>query len=184
MKKACFLDRDGVVIVEKNYLSDIAEVELEQGAAEAIRLLKEHGYMVIVVSNQSGVARGYFGEEQVRAVNAQIDRLLAAQNTAVDDWFYCPHHPKGTVPTYAVDCSCRKPEPGMLLQATRKHELDLTRCFMIGDKVSDIQTARNAGCAASVLVMTGHGGENEDLTGITLAPNILEAVKILLQERV
>ncbi len=182
MKKACFLDRDGVLIVEKNYLCDIAEVELETGAAEAIKLLKGHGYMVIVISNQSGVARGYFSEEQVRKVNAHIDALLAVDKASIDDWFYCPHHPKGTIPEYAVDCQCRKPEPGMMLEAAEKHGIDLSKSFMIGDKMSDIETARNAGCADAVLVLTGHGGEHEDTEGVTSAANILAATKILLGE--
>ncbi|MDD3118389.1 MAG: HAD family hydrolase [Victivallales bacterium] len=181
MNKACFLDRDGVVIVEKDYLRDVSQVELETGAAEAIRQLKQHGYLVIVVSNQSGVARGYFSEEDVRAVNARIDALLAAEGTAVDDWFFCPHHPQGKIPAYTRQCDCRKPGTGMLLQAAQKHHIDLSASFMIGDKLSDVATGRAAGCAAAVLVRTGHGGTAELPTeDVPTAADIRAAVALLL----
>jgi len=183
MNKACFLDRDGVLIVEKNYLHDISEVELETGAVEAVKLLKQHGFKVIVVSNQAGVARGYFPESKVREVNQYIHNQLVDAGTEIDAWYYCPHYAKGIVPEYSIKCSCRKPEPGLLLRAAQEHKIDLAASYMIGDKVSDIEVGTRAGCKASVLVQTGHADEipAEKLAQIKYTEaNILEAVKRVL----
>jgi len=184
MKKACFLDRDGVLIVDKNYLHDVSQVELEPGAAEAVRLLNRNGYQVVVVSNQSGVARGYFTEAKVREVNQYIHRLLEADGARIDGWYFCPHHPKGTVPEYTVKCDCRKPEPGLLLRAAKELDLDLQASYMIGDKVSDVEVGNRAGCRAGILVMTGQAedipvDQRKHLRYI--ADNLLEAVKLLLK---
>lgn len=183
MDKACFLDRDGVLIVEKNYLNDIGEVELEQGAAEAVRLLNRHGFKVVVVSNQSGVARGYFTESKVQEINRHIHDQLAAEGAVIDGWYYCPHYAKGTVAEYAVKCDCRKPEPGLLLRAAEELDLDLTQSYMIGDKVSDVDVANRAGCRNGILVRTGHAEEINPEKLATLkyvAANILDAVKLIL----
>lgn len=183
MTKACFLDRDGVLIVEKNYLSEVAAVELEQGAAEATSLLRQHGFKVIVVSNQAGVARGYFPEARIGIIHDHIDRLLAEGGGGVDAWYYCPHHPKGSVKEYTCECGCRKPEPGMLLQAAREHAIEMSESYMIGDKLGDLEAGSRAGCQAGVLVLTGHGEEiePEQLKDVRyVARNILDAVKIIL----
>ena len=183
MTKACFIDRDGVLIVEKNYLKEIADIELEEGAEEAIKLLRRHGFKVIVVSNQAGVARGYFTESTVRTVNGHIDALLKASGAVIDGWYYCPHHPKGTVAEFAVQCRCRKPEPGMLFQAADDFQLDLGASYMIGDKGSDIEAAERSGCKAGILVTTGHGKEIEPENLKTfkyVAGNILDAVKMIV----
>ena len=137
LKKACFLDRDGVLIEDRNYLSDPAGVVLCPHVPEALRLLRVHDYLLIVVSNQSGIARGYFTKNDLRRVENRLNELLAEHGIFLDDVFYCFHHPKGAIPEYAVKCTCRKPEPGMLLQAAQKHGIDLKQSLMIGDKVSD-----------------------------------------------
>jgi len=183
--RACFLDRDGVLIHEENYLADPAKARLIPGAAEAVKLAHEQGYKVIVVSNQSGIARGYFTMAQLKAVEARIDELLAAEGAALDANYYCCHHPKGSVPELAVDCDCRKPKPGMLLQAERDFDVDPAHSFMIGDKTDDLNAGFAAGCAAAALVRTGHGSEQDfcPYQGKNNAfdcPDVLTAVRTMI----
>ena len=186
MNRACFIDRDGVLIKEKNYLGSPDQVELFPQTAEAIRLLKKNGFITVVVSNQSGVARGYFREKDIAEVEARISSLLAAENVSIDAWYYCCHHPDGIKPEYARHCECRKPAPGMFLRAADDLNIELADSFMIGDKYSDLNAATNAGCRMSVMVMTGHGREelakNKDKQRpVAVADNILEAVKHIIE---
>jgi len=165
MKKACFLDRDGVLIEEAHYLKDPEQVKIIPGAYSAVKKLKEMGFLCIVVSNQSGVARGYFKEPDIKAIETRIDEYLAAEGLKIDAYYNCPHHPKGTVPQYAKDCACRKPAPGMILKAAAEHGIDLKSSFMIGDKFSDLKAAEKAGCQFQILVKTGHGNEEIEAHG-------------------
>ncbi|RMF46558.1 MAG: HAD family hydrolase [Deltaproteobacteria bacterium] len=160
-RRALFLDRDGSLIVEKDYLDDPAQVELLPGAAEAIARLNRAGWLVIVVTNQSGVARGLFDLDRVREIHTEIDRQLALKGARVDDWLVCPHHPDGVVPEYAVRCSCRKPEPGLLLQAAASYDIDLGRSVMAGDKAADVKAGDAAGCQ-SFLLLSGYGARTLD----------------------
>jgi D-glycero-D-manno-heptose 1,7-bisphosphate phosphatase len=180
MNKAFFIDRDGVIVVETDYLGDPNYVEIIPGAAEAIKAIKAAGYLAIVVSNQSGVARGYYSEADVELVNQRIDKILTEQGANIDAFYHCPHHPK-----FSGECSCRKPEPGMLLTAAQEHQIDPTQSYMIGDKISDVNAGRNAGCSESVLIKTGHGIDEitGDLAGITVADDFAAAVKLLLQKK-
>lgn len=184
MNKACFLDRDGVLITDMDYLKDPEKVELIPRAAEALKMLKKAGYMIIVISNQSGVARGMFEESDVIAVNRKINELLSKDGIPIDDFYYCPHHFEGNVAEYSFECECRKPSPGMILQATEDHDIDLSKSFMIGDKVSDFHAANNAGCHLGILVRTGHGesqiAEN-DTSGIQVCDDISCAVEWYLR---
>lgn len=161
MKKAVFLDRDGTIIEEKNYLCNPDEVELIPGAASAIRLLAENGYFIVMVSNQSGVARGFFSENDVVCVNRRVQELLQRDGAHIDACYYCPHHPNGSVQTYKLNCDCRKPKVGMAIQAVREHNLDLSKSFMIGDKAADVLFASNCGMRNGFLVETGHGNEEK-----------------------
>ena len=186
MKKVFFLDRDGVIIEDANYLSSPEQVVLCPGTPEAFRMIKEAGYEIVVVSNQSGIARGYFTCEDLAKVEKHLEKYLKNAGAPLPlAWYYCPHHKKGTVAEYAVDCDCRKPKPGLLLAAKKDHEIDCGESFIIGDKVSDLESGFSAGCKAGVLVLTGHGTEQE-LKPLEkpyeTAPEILEAVKILLKE--
>lgn len=154
-KPAVFLDRDGTINIEKEYLYKAEEFEFTSQAVEAIRLLNQAGYLVVVVTNQSGVARGYYTEDDVRRLHQYVEAQLEVGGAHVDGWYYCPHHPSGGAP-YDLDCDCRKPEPGMLLTAARDLQIDLERSWMVGDKLADIEAGIAAGCRP-VLVMTGYG---------------------------
>ena len=180
--KACFLDRDGTLIEERNYLSDPALVALAPGVPEALRLLRAAGYRLIVISNQSGIARGFFTEDQLKSVERRVGELLAEQGLSLDANYYCFHHEKGILPEYSHPCDCRKPRPGMLLRAMRDFSLDPAQCLMIGDKVSDLQAGYAAGCRLAALVRSGHGAD-QDLSAFPEAvdaPDILTAVRELL----
>ena len=140
-RPAAFLDRDGVLNVDHGYVHRIDQLEWIPGAPEAVRILNKAGYLVIVVSNQSGVARGYFDEAAVKRFHAHMQDSLQAQGAHIDAFYYCPHYPEGTVKQFAVQCRCRKPSPGMLEQAAREWPIDLDRSFLIGDKDDDMATA-------------------------------------------
>ena len=155
-RRAVFLDRDGTINVEKDYLYKIDDFEFITGAPEAIKRLKKAGFVVIVVSNQSGVARGYFDEDAVNRLHQHIQTELTAYGTSIDDYYFCPHHPDKGLGAYKLDCNCRKGSPGMLLQAALEHNLDLQHSFMVGDKLADIEAGKRAGCK-SILVLTGYG---------------------------
>lgn len=180
MKKACFLDRDGVVNTEVDYLYEPGKVEIVPGTAEALKKLKESGFLRIVVTNQAGVARGMYGKQDVRAVHRRIRELLAAEGAEIDAFFYCPHHEK-----FTGECGCRKPAPGMLLAAAEKYGIDMKQSFMVGDRLSDLEAGRNAGCAVSYLVRTGYG--ERVLAGTPVPPeypvadNLLAAVDDFLR---
>ena len=144
-----FLDRDGTVIVEREYLSDPAGVALEAGAAAGLSMLHHRGYPLIVLSNQSGVGRGFFTERDARRVNAQAAELLRREGVAVTAWYICPHAPE-------TPCACRKPLPGLALAAARECQVELKGSFMVGDKRSDLELADAIG-GTGILVTTGHG---------------------------
>jgi D-glycero-D-manno-heptose 1,7-bisphosphate phosphatase len=186
-KPAVFLDRDGVLIEEAHYLATGDQVRVLAGAAEALADLNVAGVPVVVVTNQSGVARGYFPEQRVGEIHRRIDELLAAGGAWVDRYYYCPHHPDAAVQQYRVECRCRKPQPGMLRQAAAELGLDLTRSYLVGDKVSDLAAGGAAGCR-TILVRTGHGA-GEDVTApepawnlVRVATDLGDAVQYLLPE--
>lgn len=180
MKGAVFLDRDGTINVEKEYLYQAKEFEFIPGAPEAIRLLNQAGTLVVVVTNQSGVARGYYTEDDVHNLHRHIARELERFGAHVDDWLYCPHHPAGRG-SYALPCNCRKPLPGLLQEAAARHDIDLENSTMIGDKLADIEAGRAAGCR-TILVRTGYGTDDEQHVGpeTVVCDDLLSAVKSLL----
>lgn len=157
MDRAVFLDRDGTLIEDTGYPHKISQVRFMPGAAEAIRLFKTNGYKVVVVTNQAGVARGYFTEEAVKEVNEYLVCTLSAQGATVDAVYYCPHHAEGTVEQYRNECHCRKPNPGMIEQAAIDLGIDLPNSFLVGDKDSDIEAGRSASC--KTVLLASNGGE-------------------------
>lgn len=155
-RPAVFLDRDGTINEQMGYINHICRFQLLPGAAEAIRRLNDAQIPVVVVSNQSGLARGYFPEELLLAVHQKMARLLAEKGAHVDGIYYCPHHPEARKKEFRQSCTCRKPQPGLILQAAEEMNLAPERSFMVGDRWSDIKTAANCG-ARSILVRTGYG---------------------------
>lgn len=155
-RPAVFIDRDGTINVEKEYLHQPEDFEFIPGVPEALRLLATAGYLIVVVTNQSGVARGFYSEEDVRRLHDHMDALLEREGAMVNAYYYCPHHPDSGFDKYRRDCDCRKPHPGMLLQAAEELKIDLAASWMIGDKRADVEAGKAAGCR-SVLVLTGYG---------------------------
>lgn len=151
-----FLDRDGTINEEIGYLHEPERLALIPGAAQAIKKLNDLGWAVVCVSNQAGVARGYYPIEAVDEVHKRLVDLLAAEGAHLDGIYFCPHHPTEGNPPYRIDCRCRKPAPGMLEKAAIDLNLDLSSSYMIGDSLSDIHAAQNAGLKA-ILVLTGYG---------------------------
>jgi len=151
MERAVFLDRDGTIIEDVGYIDGCDKVKFLLGSGEAIRLLNETGFRVIVITNQAGVARGYFTEETVKEINEYVQESLAKQEAFIDMIYYCPHHVEGIIEEYRKECSCRKPNPGMIEKAVREFDIDLKNSFLIGDKISDIEAGRRAGCKTILL---------------------------------
>lgn len=161
LSPALFVDRDGTIIENKHYLSDPDQVEIIDGAAEALQKAANSGYKIVIVSNQSGVARGYFGMEQLRAVNDRLLSMLAGRGVSVAGIYCCPHHEhQGKVPEFSMACDCRKPRGGLAEKAALELGLDLRASVVVGDSLSDIYLGRVIGCR-SLLVRTGYGAEVE-----------------------
>lgn len=152
---AVFLDRDGVLIEDINLLTRRDQVRVCRRAPEALKALHASGYQLFVVTNQTIVARGLATEQDVEELNSFIGELLLEKSGCkIEHFYYCPHHPEATLPEYRIKCECRKPRPGMLLQAAREYNLDLSASFMVGDRISDIVAGHKAGCR-TILVETG-----------------------------
>ena len=155
-RPAVFIDRDGTLTDEVGYVNHPSRLRLLPRSAEAIRRLNRAGMAAVVVTNQAGVARGYFSESVLKAVNEDLVAQLTQAGARLDGLYVCPHHPSEGEPPYRVDCACRKPKPGLLLRAAGDLDLDLARSVMVGDKSSDLEVAPKIG-ARSVLVLTGYG---------------------------
>lgn len=149
-RPAAFLDRDGVLNADHEYVHRPDQLVWIAGVPEAIRLLNEAGYFVIIVTNQSGVARGYYDEAAIGALHDHMRNTLAAQGACIDAFYYCPHHPDGKVAAYTMRCDCRKPGTGMLEQAARDWHIDRARSFMIGDKGIDVAAATTFGIRSAL----------------------------------
>ena len=184
MNWAVFLDRDGVINEEVEYLHSPEQLRMIPHAAQAIRKLNERAIPVIVVTNQAGIARGYFSEAQVVVVHHALAALLNQAGAHVDRFYYCPHHPTEGFLPYRVQCSCRKPQPGLLFQAAKDLNLELSHCYLIGDKVSDLEAGWHAGCQ-TILVQTGYGAQvwqewSETFQPRRVARDLLDAVEWIL----
>ena len=186
-RRAVFIDRDGTISEEVGYVNHVGRYRVFPFAAEAVRVLHEAGWLAILVTNQAGVARGYFREELVGEVHGLLARELEREGARLDAIYYCPHHPSVGEPPYRQDCDCRKPRPGLIRRAAREFDLDLTACWMVGDRYGDTELARNAG-VRSALVLTGYGrGELEHQSQDwkhrpdLVAANLLEAAKEIVK---
>ncbi|WP_455656295.1 D-glycero-beta-D-manno-heptose 1,7-bisphosphate 7-phosphatase [Phascolarctobacterium sp.] len=143
--KAVFFDRDGVLNVDKAYLYKIDELEWIDGALESIAYLTQSGYLVFVVTNQSGIARGYYTVAEMEKLHQHMTKTAAVSGGKIEKFYYCPHLPEGSIAEYAVDCACRKPKPGLILQALAEYDIDADKSFLIGDKKRDVEAAEAAG---------------------------------------
>jgi D-glycero-D-manno-heptose 1,7-bisphosphate phosphatase len=185
MKRAVFIDKDGTLIRDIAYNADPDKIELEPYADVALQLLSQQDYSLIVISNQAGIARGYFPESDMQGVITKIESLLADVGVTLDGFFYCPHHPEGQVAEYAMDCSCRKPEPGMILKAAEILDIDLSQSWMIGDILNDVEAGNRAGCR-SLLINNGHETmwelNNQRLPAYAAA-DLLDAAKFIINNQ-
>ncbi|HYY55847.1 MAG TPA: HAD family hydrolase [Pyrinomonadaceae bacterium] len=185
-RRAVFMDRDGTISEEVGYVNHPARYRVFPYSAEAVRRLNEAGWLAILVTNQAGVARGYFTEDMIGAVHGALEAELGRGRARLDAIYYCAHHPSVGEPPYRLDCDCRKPRPGLIRRAAEDFDLDLSQSWMIGDRYSDVELARNAG-VRSAFVLSGYGrGELEyqrrnwksepDL----IAEDLLEAVRKII----
>jgi len=188
LRPAIFLDRDGTVTDEVGYINHISRAKIYPYAAEAVRMLKSTGLPVIIVTNQSGVGRGYFTEEIVGQVHRMVQENLEAAGTSIDAFYHCPHHPGAVVEKYRKECRCRKPGTGMPEEAAKKFGINLATSYVVGDTYRDMKMGFAIG-ARTILLMTGYGrGEYEYRRGEwprmpdLIAENLLEAAKNILQE--
>ena len=180
-----FLDRDGTINVEKNYLYRIEDFEFVPGAPEAIARLNAEGFLVVVVTNQAGVARGKYTEHDVQVLHAHMRQALEPAGARVDAFYFCPYHPEGTVPEYRCGHWDRKPNPGMFEAAIRDWEIDGRNRFVVGDRLNDLAAGEAVGCS-TVLVRTGYGAEDEKQVGASgvrvdcVADDLTQAVEWIL----
>lgn len=188
MERAVFVDRDGVISEEVGYLGDRDHLRLIPHAAEAVKLVNQSGLKIIAITNQSGVARGYFSEEMLGDIHRKMEMLLSDQGAFLDGIYYCPHHPEGTVEAYRMECDCRKPAAGLLIQAAKEHAIDVSSSYLVGDKHTDIECAHRAG-ARGILVLTGYG--RDELKKINsgasaqphyVAADLLDAVQWIIKD--
>lgn len=178
-RPAVFVDRDGTLIAEREYLADPDGIELIEGSVDALRRLRAAGYALVIVTNQSGIARGLYTEDDYRRVAARLDEILEDEGAPVDGTYYCPHHPDHTGP-----CNCRKPATGMYETAARELGLDLQASWYIGDKLTDVAPALELG-GRGILVRTGYGVEMEEdvPAGVTVLDDLAAAAGMILSDR-
>lgn len=179
--RAVFLDRDDTIIRDRHYLADPDGVELMPGAAEAVRLLNRRRVPAIVVTNQSGIARGLFSERRLELIHQRLTGLLAERHAVVDAIYYCPHHPQGSIEKYSFPCTCRKPEPGLLMKAAQDFGLDLASCYMVGDKLEDVETIHRVR-GKGVLIGVEYTGETGPGGPDHRAQSLFEAVQWILKD--
>ncbi|HEY9049195.1 MAG TPA: HAD family hydrolase [Ohtaekwangia sp.] len=180
MNKAVFIDKDGTLIEDIPYNVNPERIVLCEGARESLARLKEQGYLLIVISNQAGVAHGYFQLQDLQQVKERLFLLLKE----LDGFYFCPHHPAGVVQAYSIACYCRKPEPGMILQAARDFKVELSRSWMIGDILTDVEAGNKAGCR-TILVNNGNETEwniQEERRPTYIVKNLREASQRILKE--
>jgi len=169
MRRALFLDRDGVINVDRGYVSANEDFQLLPGILELLRLAQSRGYLLIVVTNQSGIARGIFTHADYIRLETHMRMSLSAAGINLTGVYHCPHHPNGSVPQFAITCSCRKPKPGLILRAARENNLDLAGSILIGDKQSDLDAACSAGVGESFLIDSAAGKSRDIFDAVAAA---------------
>jgi D-glycero-D-manno-heptose 1,7-bisphosphate phosphatase len=180
---AVFLDKDGTLIEDVPYNVDPSFIRLMPGARDGLARLQAEGYRLVVITNQSGVARGYFSEGEIEAVGEYLTRMLAVSSVTLNGFYFCPHLAEGCVERYSFACGCRKPEIGLILEAARRHDLDVRRSWFVGDIASDIEAGRRAGCRT---VLVGDRGQiaRELAAGAepdVVAADLVEAARAIVE---
>lgn len=181
-RRAVFVDRDGVLIRDVDHLTSASEIEILGGVPEALRRLRAAGWAVVVVTNQSVVARGLVTEDRLREIHRALETQLGERGAALDAIYYCPHHPEGAVAAYRAVCDCRKPAPGMLLRAAAELGIDLRESVMVGDAPSDIEAGRRAGCR-TVLLRADGDAVADRIAPDHVAPDLAAAADWILAAR-
>ncbi|OWY69300.1 HAD family hydrolase [cyanobacterium TDX16] len=180
--KAVFLDKDGTLIEDVPYNIDPGKIRLCAGALEAVQILAAADYQIFIITNQSGIARGYFSETALIKVEKHLRQLLATAGVSLTSFYYCPHHPQGVVTEFAIDCDCRKPHPGLLKKAANEHSIELHQSWMIGDILNDVEAGNIAGCRT---ILINNGNETEwQVSQLRVADfivnNLLEAAAVIM----
>ena len=157
-RRAVFLDRDGTIVRDVDYLTEVGQLEILPGVPEALRLLHEAGFLLLVVTNQSAIARGWLTEETLAAIHSELNRRLEAEGARIDAFYHCPHLPEGEVPAYARACNCRKPMPGLIERAARDWAVDLETSYVIGDSDRDVEAGKRCGCYSILIGSASSGG--------------------------
>lgn len=181
LNRAVFLDRDGVIIADTGYIDSIKRVFFLPGVAEGLKKLQEKGFMLVIITNQSGVARGFFSEQTLKGINKNILDRLKIQGVEIEKVYYCPHHPEGKIKEYTLQCDCRKPLPGMILQAARELNIDLGASFLIGDSERDILAGQSAGCK-TILLKNPKKELNSSVKPDKIVENLQQAVEFIFEE--
>jgi D-glycero-D-manno-heptose 1,7-bisphosphate phosphatase len=182
MNRAVFIDKDGTLVEDVPYNVDPARIRITEGAIEGLKLLKAEGFLLILISNQSGVARGYFSLDELGGVRHKINEMLEAEGVSFDAMYFCPHHPQGVISEFAIHCNCRKPEPGMILKAAHDFDIVLSASWMIGDILHDVEAGNRAGCR-TLLINNGNETEweiNADRTPTALVSDLQEAASYII----
>lgn len=188
MTQAIFLDRDGTLVDELGFLRRPEDLRLLPRAAQGVRAFNSAGWRAIVVTNQSGLARGLFTPADLAAVHARLEEELAREGARLDAILHCPHHPDEGAPPLRAPCACRKPEPGLMLEAAERFGLELGACWIVGDSLRDLEAGKRAGLAGELLVLTGKGPEElarlteEERVLLRTEPDLLAAAHAILAE--
>ena len=184
-QKAIFLDRDGTINVEKDYVYRIDDFEYLPGAVDSLRILQDEGYLLIIITNQSGIARGYYSKSDFEKLNDWMLEDLRMQGVHIDAVYYCPHHPAAAVEKYRIDCSCRKPKLGLFEQAIKEHNLDLGKSFAIGDKIRDCSICLSTACHGFLIAENEkeeviEGVKNGEYRNVEYAADLKEAAERII----
>ena len=175
MNKAVFLDRDGVLNYDFGYVYAVENFQLMPSVIEALKILLDHDYKLVVITNQAGVARGFFDESDVRILHDYMTGILKRKGVCITQVYYCPHHPEGVIPEYRLKCSCRKPDCGMIKQAQADWNIDLNESILVGDKESDIIAGISAGVGSNILVESQYHTKGQSIPFDYLARDLYDA---------
>ena len=165
-----FIDKDGTLITDIPYNVNPELLKFEDGVIEGLRTLQDAGFLLIVVSNQAGIAYGYFSEAELFTIRKKMEEVLQLNGITLNGFYFCPHHPSGTLREYTKTCDCRKPEPGMLIQAAKEFDIDITHSWMIGDILHDVEAGNKAGCRS---ILINNGNETEWVLDVNRQPEFI-----------